>query len=553
MSNPAHTVLAVIFAALASVACGDTFGNTADWADGEAFPGGGLVVLGSPSIVVAPRGAADIRVAYFDAAGAPVADTVVEFALEGDAPAVSLSSGEERSNLDGEASVRLTAGSDSASFRLRANAAGAEPVYVDVRVLESAVRKAMVVALYDGLRALATRGVGALPGVGCEAALEIGMQGEPTASYEGPSGSVSLDLGPGLHYAFVGSGRDATGALLAEGCAEIDVPADGRVSILPVAIELRDRPLTLTGSYEVMLGLDVAASAARAAETSMRGGLALLSGTQTQGADFFLEAIDASARQAMRITQADDLLATRGALAASLEVKLGEEQAGPVPFLSSLAALIDYHGSALAFDAAYGVTSVAGVPMSFALTAMESRALRVGDAALTYDVLSLPAANIAAQYDDARAVIAVETLSVQLGLGTYAGRLLDALEARDGALTGQLRDWSGCDELVAWASDREVVRKACDAGCVRGACGIAIQMLQTQARAALAGLDAAHPSIGVRGELLVFDRDEDGIVDEIGPATFEGSWGQAPEASKADTVDADFAVTSVLVAPSTGP
>ncbi len=531
------------------VACGDTFVGASNRTDGDAFAGGGLVVLGSPSIVVAPRGAADIRVAYFDEAGAPVAGTVVEFALEGDAPAVSLSSGEEQSNLDGEASVRLTAGSDSASFRLRANAAGAEPVYVDVRVLESAVRKARVVALYDGLRALATRGVTELPGLGCDAALELRMQGEPGASYEDPSGSVSFDLGPGLHYAFVGSGRDATGALLAEGCAEIDVPADGRMSILPVAIELRDRPLTLAGSYEVTLGLDVAASAARAAQTAMRGGLALLSGTQTQGADFFLDAIDASARQALRIAEADELLANRGALAASLEFKLEEERVGPASFLLSLGALIEYHGSALALEAAYGVTSVPGVPMSISLTAMESRTLNGGHGALAYDVRSLPPAHIAAQYDDARAVIAVETLGVQLGLGTYAGRLLDALEARDGALAKQLREWSGCDELVAWASDRALVRKACDAGCVRGACGTAIQMLQTQARAALAGLDVDHPSIGVRGELRVVDRDEDGIVDEIGAATFEGSWGQAPAAPSADAVDADFTVTSALFAP----
>jgi hypothetical protein len=221
---------------------------------------------------------------------------------------------------------------------------------------------------------------------------------------------------------------------------------------------------------------------------------------------------------------------------------------GPTAWLAKLGAQMPDRGSRLALKAAYGVTSIAGVPMSLTLISMQSRSAD-GQRSLSHPAMQLPMALIDAQYDDARAVIAVDTILIQLPLGSYAGHLLDALQAAEpNGLLGLLGDASGCDELVAWAAEQPVIVAGCDETCVIAACDTAIAALLSRARMKLSTLDTEHPSIGVRGELTVSDRDRDSIVDELGTAAFEGSWGKAPKAEQADAVDADFSVISSMPA-----
>jgi len=547
----------VVFAALWFGACGGDAATSDAPPSGIEVIGGQLRVVTSDSITVAPRGIAELQVAYLDGDNEPVRRVDIEFVLEGDAPGVSLSADLEMTDDRGQATVKLTAGSDSASFRVRADADGAEPVYIDVKVLKSAVREARVEARYSGLRSVTKRVVTALPGMGCGAALAAGMPGDLTERYEGSEESVAFEVGPGLHYAFVGWGRDSSNALLAEGCSELDVPVDPVTKFKTVVIDLLDRPMSLTGSYSVTIGLDVAASAKRAGDTAVAGGKRLLTGEAFEDADYFLDAIEAKVRVA-DAAAADEIASARLSMGISLAERLQDEldgeKVGPNVWLSKLAGQIRTYGSALYIEASYGVTSLAGVPMSITLAAMQSRTTKGKTITLSYDPLSLPAASIDAQYDDARAAIAVETLSVQLALGSYASLLLDAIDARaDNGIKGELVADSGCDELVAWVGEgagmiapQSPIADACDEDCVRTACTAAIDALSTAARSQLSTLDVNHPSIGVRGELLVFDRDEDGLVDAIGAAALEGSWGQAPEEDKADPVDADFTVVTTL-------
>ncbi len=550
----------VMFAALWLGACGGdaAFGEGA--ALGSDGIGGTLRVLGAEAIVMAPRGLAEIQVAYLDEDKEPIRQVSIEFVLEGDAPAVSLSADQVMTDERGTATVQLTAGSDSASFRVRANADGAAPVYVDVKVLKSAVREAKVEARYTGLRSVTKRIVTALPGIGCGAALAAGMKGEVTEHYDGAEEAVALQVGPGLHYALVCWGRDSSDALLAEGCSELDVPVDPAIELETVVIDLRDRAMSLSGSYGVTIGLDIAVSAARAGDTLIAGGQKLLSGEAFGDADYFLDAIEAKVRVTNK-DGADEIASARLALgmslAESLHIALGDAKVGPEVWLYKLAEQIKTYGSALYLDASYGVTSLAGVPMSITIASMESRTTNGKVVTLAYDVLSLPTASIDAQYDDARAVIAVDTLSVQLPLGSYAALLLDAIDARaEHGIKGELASDSGCDELVAWVAEgqglgtpRGTIASACDGTCVRTACATSINALLKAARSQLSTLDPYHPSIGVRGELFVFDRDEDGLVDEIGAAVLEGSWGQSLDEDRADPVDADFTVVSASSKP----
>ncbi len=549
-------------------ACGDS-AESAD-TDGNygSTQGGTLSVLSPTQLRVAPRGTAEIRIVYLadnlDGKGGPepLAGVAIEFALVGDAKGASLSP--ERSinagiwaqavtDENGEAVAQLTVGSDAAEFRVRASAAGAAPAYVDVSVSKSAVREVQVTASYSGLRDLALRTVTVLPGLGCDAALAAlanATKGETTDAYDNPEGSLTFELGPGLHYAIIGWGSGRRGGVLADGCTEIDVPVAPGPTIEGVTIELRDRALTLRGSYKVTLELDVARSAQRAGETAIAGGQSVLSTANLAGADYFLDAIEAGMRRAGRRADADALVVARmgGTLDTSLQADLNGANAGPQPWLAKLGSEIQDRGSRLALQASYGVTSVAGVPMSLTLSAMQSRSAD-GMRSLSCPATLLPVTSIDAQYDDARAVIAVDTIRIQLPLGTYAGHLLDAIEAAEkNGLVGLLAPQSGCDELVQWAAKQPVVANACDGNCVSAACDSAIDVLLMKATAKLTTLDVDHPSIGVRGELLVSDSDSDSIVDELGTAAFQGSWGKAPRAEQADPVDADFSVISSVPA-----
>jgi len=532
--------------------CGDTAG-LGDLASegGDTGPTGILSVVGPSSIVVAPRGTADIRVAYREVDGRAVSGIAVEFVLEGDAPAVSLTVDQNPqgplTNDDGELTARLTVGTDAARFSVRANAEGTEPVYVAVEVLPSAVRPVSVEPRYVGLRSVTARTVTALPDADCELALSAGVTGEAVEQYDESDVSRTFSLGPGLRYAFVAWGRDATGSLLAQGCSELTVPVDPDpdLELQPVIVELLDRSFMLRGSYAVNVELDVLVSAKRASETAVRGGEALLSSDSTGEATYYLNAIDGAIRLAGKATQADALLAERmnGKLGESLQAEFAAREVGPRVFLSRLAGLLQVRGSLLLLRADYGVSSVSGVPMSFVLTGMQAATLGTAGE-LDFDDALLPMTNIDAAYDDARAVISVETLGVQLALGEYARRLLDVLDAAEPkGLLGLLEDASGCEELVGWAAQQGVIASACDAGCVRAACHTAIGNTFEAARSELATLDANHPSIGVRGDLFVYDgEDNDGIVDRLGATSFQGSWGKSPEAESADAVGADFSV-----------
>lgn len=541
----------LLFCALLFTACGDTAGSGGALSgDGATSPTGILSVVGPTSIVVAPRGTADIQVAYREADGRAVSGIAVEFVLEGEAPAVSLTVDQNPqgpfTDEDGQLSARLTVGTDAAKFSVRANAEGTEPVYVEVEVLPSAVREVSVLPRYMGMRPVTVRTVTALPDASCDLALSSGVTGEALEQYEVSDVSRVFELGPGLHYAFVAWGRDETGSLLSQGCAELTVPVDPELELEPLIVELLDRSLMLRGSYEVSVELDVSVSAARAAASAAEGGEALLSADESDEANYDLDAIEAALRSAGKNNGADNLAAARadGSLAADLAAAFEASQVGPRAFLAALGEQLIKRGSILTLNADYGVSSVAGVPMSFSLTDMQATGADDAAAPLTFDAAVLPMTSIDATYDDARAAIAVESLSVQLALGDYAKRLLAAIDAADSeGLRGLLESASGCAELSAWAKDQAAIAQSCDESCLLAACGSARDELLLAARAQLALLDMDHPSIGVRGDLRVYDgEDDDGIVDALKAAAFQGSWGKAPEADGADLVGADVVI-----------
>jgi hypothetical protein len=546
-------ILALLFASSLG-GCGSDAGF-GDYGVDRAESGSTLEILGESSVQLLPRSTLKLEVRYRDERGRPVSGVPVELVFEnsvdpldelGIAPGASLSTDQPLTDEEGIARSVLSVGSEPARFRVRANAQGAEPVYLQVEVLEVDVRTVQIEARYTGLRRVVRRTVTALAELNCAAALAAGVSGEVSLSYEDPKGSVGLELAPGVSYAVVAWGREAKGSKLAQGCEVIDVPEEGDADLGVVLIELSDLPMLLTGVFQdVSINADVAAPVARAAKALRDAGLDALPDTASADGDYLLDQLEAYLRDKARFADADAIAEARVAeadLASSLDAGLEAQGAGPSIWLGGVASLLSSYAQTLHATVTYAAASTPGVPMTLSIAMLSARGQSMNALGLMPEVDDVTA-SIEALYDDARALVVVSELSIELGLGRYAGLVLTKLGAAKGArLAEQLPTQAGCDVFEAWGAARGSIHDHCDAGCRAAACALAYESLEGSLRAGLVPLDGEHPRLRLGGELDAFDRKiEDGIIDALSATELRGTWAEGDTAS--DGVSATLETT----------
>lgn len=512
--------------------CSAPLGST-DEGDDRYEDGARLVNEGDDEVRVLPNDTTELSVRYFDAYGVPAAGVTVAFALDDYAAGSSLSPITAVTDQDGRARSLLRVGSyeKKQTFSVRVSAEGVEPLFISIVVKAAANVSATVEVVYRGQRQLESRTVTALPSTTCETALEAGIPGELTYTYQKEETQKKFRLGPGLHYAVVAWGKDNTNAKVAQGCAMVDAPItdDADEANRIVRVELIDTPMKLMGSYPLTLQLDVTPSVERLADAlreSVRAGLP--TGDAPQG-EHFLAALE---QEFMARELAVGWDAERARLASDLEAELRASETGILAYAEHLTTQLGNVGSRLEMR----TTCAAGLDAPMTLSIESLRALsREGGQILELSAAPdyvAPPASIQAAYSDTYAALQIATLSVQLGLGNYGRLLLSTLTDMSSPETDVL---AGCAALSALV-DREPLLQACDEECALATCRRALAQTRSQVVSGLTQLDGVYPFIGLRGSVYAHERTGDGIVDDLGPASLEGNWGNTNASGAADPV-----------------
>lgn len=481
-----------------------------------------------------------LTVRYTDQDGEPLGGHRVQFALQGDARGSALGVVEATTDNQGLASTTLIAGNESATFEVRASAPKAT-VRASVVVSLAGAGAVDVTVLYDGGRDLDSYDVTLVPDESCDFALQQGLVGPVTFSIPSNAPQTSFgDVVPGSHAA-IAWGRDAAGAKVAEGCSEVEVVA-GETTV--VAVILVDRRLDLEGSFEMQAALNVDQSAARVVDAAEEAGVAWLSDQPLAGARRYLDAMEAHLRESGRATDAGFLAANRlgGGVEPSLQGELEAAGLGPRVAVTALAQRLGQRGGRLSVEATYAVASNDPLMMSFVAREVFARDVD-GASPLRLELADddsegVVGASIDGRFNEVASVIEVATLRLELSLGRYARVLLQGLGAEQGvnSLGQELYAAGGCELVKAWAVTHPATSPYCEASCAAAACEAVLDSLQGAVAESFAVLDVDHEAIGLRGELPGYDRDEDGLVDELDEALLTGSWGKAAASNEPDIV-----------------
>jgi hypothetical protein len=217
-------------------------------------------------------------------------NTEVQWVLVGDAIDSSLSVTRRTVDAMGVVSSELTASSSASAFRVRAAAACAADVYLDVSVADRGAGSLAVEALYRGSRTPTRIAVGLYRAANC-AALGTIMP-DRSAVVPLPGGMVSFnELPAGVGYVVRGLALGRSDVELAAGClgpVQVNAGAVARASLAFV-----DAPLLFGNRYELAMSFDLSAVGAMSAtrwlapvtrELSRTGGDASLVGSEIAAA-----------------------------------------------------------------------------------------------------------------------------------------------------------------------------------------------------------------------------------------------------------------------------
>jgi hypothetical protein len=537
------TLCSRIFAVLCLLQCGCMSSDDAGKPPSDTKPAARLVIEGKPEVALLPSQVRTLQVRYLGADGLPVAGRNVEFGLSDTLSGASLSPAQVPTDEGGYAQADLRAGTSKATFKVRASAEGVEPVSFEISVGDAVALTASVKVLYPGARNIVSLSVTLVPDMDCAAVARMGPGPNVDSHFvDNLNGSVEFVLDAGQAYAFVAWGKDDTNAKLASGCTEHTAPpvtADEDDASFLVEIPIEDVPLEVAGSYAVALSLDLEAPLANLAQAAANAVTVALPTTATRAASFYLDAVQAG----MASQDADELRALRAATSSptldqALEALLNGNQSGPLRYASELSRLVAAMGPDCTVQASYVAPGAAGaasfsVARLFALPDTSLGAM-AKDVVLGAGQLTGTAA-LQAHYDDATAALVFESLSLQIGLGSYAGVLLDAAQADPQSFVSRLAPAHGCGSLANLVSARSLPGTPADAV---ASCERAVAGLNEGIRAAWRALDANYPSIWLSGALPVHDRDDDSVVDDLGPAELSGSWGSAASTAQGDRIGA---------------
>lgn len=507
---------------LLGCASGDLTGNDRATSDGAGHT---LTIEGTgSSVAVMPGATVELAVRYVDETRAPVSGVTVDFTLTGMASGASLKPPQVVTDLQGVARTLLHAGSTPGTLQVRAATADAKPVYVMVLVGEALAAELKVGLAYAGARALASYTIAAFDGVRCEHALTLDSAEALVHRVESLDEEVHFELAPGFSTAIVAWGSDETGAPLARGCSEALAPVSGEreAPVVNVDVTLRDTSLELGGSTDIELGLNVASVMKRLSDTAAR---AVQRAVSPEGryamfgeADLYLDAIAAELAARSSADAGTKLEAARASstLSASLAPALTKAAVGPSALAAEVAAQLADRGSLLALS-----SSLAGA----ALGPVRAWSAHSRDGSRMIALSEPPPVSLRASFDQARAELTVSELRVELGLGRYGKTLLQALRGEDErAFDEALADAAGCSTVVApWAETQLV--GICARECAVAACQRMVSELASAIEQGLGELDAPGQPLTLSGSVAVHDRTNDGLVDDLGPASLGGSWG----------------------------
>lgn len=455
----------------------------------------------------------ELVVHYRDESGGPIVGIQVDFVLMTGAPGASLWPSRAYTDAQGEARTQLRSGSTATSLRVRASALDAAPFFVDVVVRQAAVAAISAGVSYDGKRPVQDFALAALEGKRCPEAVALGASDviQTVATRDAVTG---FRLEAGSSAALVAWALDVTGAPVARGCVEVAVPEGDENARMSVVVPLADLPLALSDSLALPLALDVSASVARideAVRTAVGAQLAASAAASASAeADYYLAAL---AREVATTESAASsaLAAARASVASTITTALSKARTGPRAFAALLGELLTKRGAKLAIEASYrGATSV----VLDELTAVSS------DGTLASALSAAPVFALrSARFEEARAALELDGLELKLGLGEYGRVLVAALGKGDAS--DRLRAAAGCVDALAPA-----LSGTCTPQAITRACERALTDLTSAIDGALATLDASAPTIALAGSLSVHDRSDDGVADDLGAGTLQGTWGR---------------------------
>ena len=553
----------------------------------------------SDTVVVAPGGVASVAFSLTTTGGLPAVGLRVDFAAvedpasPGGLAGATLSASSAVTDQSGIAAVTVT-GSKPTSFNVAGRNPRASVAQVNVVVAASAERTINVLPEPAmGAQAAATAASVALTmydGLSCADLLVMApgpaAPGMPAAGQLGQPATFTVDST--LDHAVAGAGRDATGALVATGCANIPRTALPAGTVVDVYLPLTDLALLPGGAYTLTTQLSLA-----------RGPLALSVAAPWQDLvacpldpsqlwlDCTIDALGSPPGDSLDCVPAasegalgDAIMARRGAVPAgslcrsptlaaggpSLDAELASLFPTPAPspisdlpmLAAELSAILDQ--VSLQSTLALQPTAVRGTFLATHL--LRAATFTVGTTVTSIDVVAQGLPTSFVRFVPVTATgtsVTIGTHVIGLGLGSLAHTafakaalaarglpsdtraLLDAMFGLAAApATADATRATGCDALDAVVCS-DVGRNT---GCLRAACLAGLTALATKLDAAFLSADSDGAGLQLSGSAPMLDDDGDGIADRLGASNpAPGVWSVELRA---------HAGTEVLSAPWTG-
>jgi hypothetical protein len=461
-----------------------------------------------------PNRMLDLSVRFRNADGVQ-ANVLVDFSLVGAAAGASLSPTKVTTALkpgDAEplATTTLRAGSTASDLEVRARAGANAYAYLKVSVRPALGTRLMVNVNYTGVREIASYTVTSLPNMTCAQALSAAVAGESVYHFNAPDSQATFDVGYDLSTALVGWGKDETGSKLVRGCKEFKAPVveNADQAQAAVTLDLQDIDLTLTMPLEVEMEVNASAAVRRFTEASNRAVAALVSPNYSMfaDADYLLDAVQTTLTAQGNAVGAAALATRRSAesLAASLQPALNAQMVGPTAYGEATGQELARRGASMLMRWTTGAE----------LSALTAQSV---DGSETLAFTSLPLSSIVTRFDPVSAALAVDQLRVQLGLGTYGKTLLASLD--DDSRT------AGCASAFASWWSKSLLTDVAPVAEAQAACVASLSQLDGAIDSELAKLDATSTALQLAGAVPVHAREDDGMVDDLGPGEIAGSWG----------------------------
>ena len=497
-------------AALALTLASSTLVGCDGGVDIEVTPDGGtsdaavtlrrtLQVDGDASVAVLSGSEAELAFVLVDRFGVPVEGETVDFVFDGRAHDSSLAELSLVTDAQGRVRAQLLAGTEAASFRVRASADEASPVYVDVVVSALGLGDLQVTLGYAGERELSTREVAVFTGASCGPAL-LGATGDRTVVIDPEIGSGTfLGLPAGASLAIVGRGLGLAGGVLARGC--VDVAGIAADETTQQAVVLEDVDPGLAGLFGVELAL--------AAETALAAAVDEHRDAEDEAEAFFAEVV-AALDDAGNGGAADALEHDRARHLASIVAELELREAGATATKELPADGMS--GVSLELSGLLSIPSASDEAYAPSFQLRGVTAVVEGERVELETLMATREWNLAGE----GAAVVVSDSTVALHRGAVARAIIESWESDDPDGESLPAELSGCATLETSLS------AACDASCVAAACLRVAQERYEELLGALAD-EVGTEELSLSGTLYGEDTDANAWVDGLS-GELTGRW-----------------------------